>query len=113
MATTVTITLYQGYPDLVGRRFVWAGSFSGPSSYPTGGSAFTLPGFQNQIDSVDTSGILSVSGTYVYRAIPSGIGPRATWKLKMYTAAAPQTEVSDATDLSAERFVISGKGGRY
>lgn len=109
----ISPTLYQGYPDYVGKRFIWAGHVNGPSSYPTGGISLTLPGFQNQIDSIDSSGGLSVSGTYVYRAIPSGNGPRATWKLKMYTAAAPQTEVTNATDLSAEKFAISGKGGRY
>ena len=107
------ITLLKGYPDLVGRRFVWAGSTVGPASYTTGGNSIALPGFQDQIDSIDSSGGLSVSGTYTYRAIPSGAGPRATWKLKIYTAAAPQTEVSNATDLSAETFAISGKGGRY
>ncbi len=113
MAQTITPALLQGYPDYVGKRFIWAGNLTGPSSYATGGVNLTLPGLQNYIDSVDTNGSLSVSGTYVYRAIPSGNGPRATWKLKMYTAAAPQTEVTNATDLSAEKFNIAGKGGRY
>ncbi len=107
------ITLYQGYPDKVGRRFIWAGYSAGPSSYITGGVSVELPGYQNQIDSIDSSSSLSVSGTYFYRAIPSGPGPRATWKLQMFTAAAPQTEVSNATDLSAQTISISGKGGSY
>ncbi len=110
---SVNISLYQGYPDLVGRRYVWAGSFVGPTAYVTGGVDVAIPIAQNYIDSIDSSGGLSVSGTYVYRALPSGPGPRATWKLKMYTAATPGTEVTNAVDLSAEKFSISGKGGKY
>jgi hypothetical protein len=72
-----------------------------------------LPGFQNFIDTIDTSGILTVSGTYTVRAIPSGTGPRMTWKLKWFATASPQTEVTAATDLSAEKLVLSGKGGVY
>lgn len=110
----MNITYFQGYPDRVGRRFNWAGYGNGPASYTTGGDPVALPGFQEQIDTVDTNGILTVSGTYTVRAIPSiGNGPRRTWKLKWYTAAAPQTEVSAATNLSAEVLVISGKGGTY
>lgn len=109
----MTPKLLDGYPDRVGKRFIWAGFGTGPSSYVTGGDPLTLPGFQNYIDSVDSSGILSVSGTYIIRAIPSIGGARATWKLKWYTAAAPQTEVSSTTNLSAETFMISGKGGTY
>jgi hypothetical protein len=107
------VTLLNGYPDYVGKRFIWAGYGNGPSSYATGGDEIELPGFQSYIDTVDTSGILTVSGTYTVRAIPSAAGPRATWKLKWYTAAAPQTEVTAAVDLSAEILFVSGKGGRY
>ncbi len=109
----MNLTLLQGYPDYVGKRYIWAGYGTGPSSYATGGDSVSLPGFQNYIDSIDSSGILTVSGTYVVRAIPSLGGPRATWKLKWYTSATPQTEVTAAVNLSAEVLMISGKGGRY
>jgi hypothetical protein len=107
------LSLLHGYPDYVGKRFIFASNYTGPKSYATGGDPVTLPGFQNYIDSIENSAGLSVSGTYIFRAIPSAPGPRATWKLKWYTAAAPQTEVSAATDLSAETFIVSGTGGVY
>jgi hypothetical protein len=107
------ISLFKGYPDYIGKRLAFCGSYTGPKSYATGGDPIQLPGFQNYIDNIENSGCLSVSGTYIIRAIPSAAGPRATWKVKWYTAAAPQTEVSAATDLSAESFVLSGLGGVY
>lgn len=109
----MSLTLFNGYPDRIGKRFAWCGVYVGPSSYSTGGDTVTLPTFNNYIDSIESSGGLSVSGTYIIRAIPSAAGNRATWKLKWYTAAAPQTEVTAATDLSAEKFLISGLGGVY
>jgi hypothetical protein len=107
------LSLLHGYPDYVGKRFVFCGTYTGPKSYATGGDTVTLPGFQNYIDSIENSAGLSVSGTYIFRAIPSAAGARPTWKVKWYTAAAPQTEVSAATDLSGESFIISGLGGVY
>ena len=109
----MALTLLSGYPDRVGKRFIWAGVYTGPKSYATGGDPLVIPPFQSQIDSIDSSGILSVSGTYIVRAIPSVGAARATWKVKWYTAAAPQTEVTAAVDLSAEKFLLSGKGGVY
>ena len=107
------IILFHGYPDRIGKRFAFAGSYTGPSSYATGGDPVTLNQFNNYIDSIESSGVLSVSGTYTVRAIPSAAAPRATWKLKWYAAATPQTEVTAAVDLSAESFIISGLGGVY
>lgn len=107
------ISLFKGYPDRIGKRFAWCGSYAGPASYVSGGDPVQLPTFDNFIDSIESNGNLSVSGTYVVRAIPSAAGARATWKLKWYTAAAPQTEVSAATNLSAESFILSGLGGTY
>lgn len=105
------LNLYHGYPDKIGRRFAFAGAYVGPTSYVTGGDPISLPTFNNYIDIIH--GTLSVSGTYVVRAIPVGAGPRNTWKFKWYTAAAPQTEVSAATNLSAETIVVDGLGGTY
>ena len=106
------IALFKGYPDYIGKRLAFAGSYTGPKSYVTGGDPIQLPGFQNYIDSIDGARA-SVSGTYVVTPIPSVAGPRATWKLKWSTYAAPQTEVAAATDLSGESFIISGLGGVY
>ena len=107
------VNLFKGYPDRVGKRFIWCGSYTGPTSYVAGGDPIALPTFDNFIDSINSSGQLSVSGTYIIRAIESIAGARATWKLKWYTAAAPQTEVTAATNLSAETFILSGYGGTY
>lgn len=107
------IILFKRYPDRVGKGFTFCGTYTGPSSYVTGGDPVTLNQFNNYIDSIESSGVLSVSGTYVIRAIPSQAAPRATWKLVWYTAAAPQTEVSVAVNLSAELFIVSGLGGVY
>lgn len=110
--SAMTLTLLPGYPDRIGKRFAWVGNANGPAAYETGGVAIALPGFQNYIDAINAS-MMSVSGTYVMRAIPSAAGKRPTWKLKWYTAAAPQTEVTNATVLSAETVQLSGFGGTY
>lgn len=105
------IVLNQGYPDFVGQRGVWCGYALGPASYTTGGETLNAPGFKYYIDSVDGSA-LSVTGTYLARAIPSGVGPRATWKIMIFVVATG-AQVNASTDLSAEKFVLSGKGGLY
>jgi hypothetical protein len=109
----MTLTLLPGYPDRIGKRFAWVGYANGPSSYTTAGNAIALPGFQNYIDIITSSGILTVTGTYYVRAIPSGGGKRPTWKLKWYSATTPFAEVTSATDLSAEVIQLAGFGGVY
>lgn len=108
----MNVTLLHGYPDYVGKRFIWAGYGIGPSSYSqTTGDAFVVPGFQYQIDTVQSGG-LSVSGTYFVRAKPSLGGARATWVLKWYVTST-NAEVANAVDLSAETVQFGGFGGRY
>lgn len=106
------ITLFHGYPDRVGRRALWSGTGNGPKSY-VGGNTPTdqiLVGpYQFYIDSV-TEVSISVSGTYYAIAQPSVAGVRATWNLRYFTTATG-AEVGNATDLSAEKFVLSGFGG--
>ncbi len=109
----MTLTYLPGYPDRIGKRFAFVGTGNGPAAYVTGGDTVTLPSFQNYIDAILSSSIATVSGTYTVRAIPSVGGKRATWKLKWYTTAAPQTEVSANTNLSAEVLVVAGFGGMY
>ncbi len=108
----MVVTLFHGYPDRIGKRSAWVGTGNGPTSY-TGGSAPTdtvtgLP-YQFYIDSVCEISI-SVSGTYYAIAQPSVAGVRATWSLRYFTASTG-AEVSNATNLSTEKFVLSGFGG--
>ena len=108
----MNIVLNQGYPDYVGQRGIWCGYANGPASYTTGGESLAVSLFKYYIDSVDSGYVVSVSGNYWGTAIPSAVGPRATWKFIIY-AAGGTTQVTASTDLSAEQFVLSGKGGLY
>jgi hypothetical protein len=98
------------YPDLIGRRSAFAGNLVGPKSYVTGGDPITIQQFNYYIDFVQFSD--SVSGTYTVDAVPSGPGPRATWKAKwcLFSSGA---EVSPGTDLSAETVIAGGLGGLF
>ena len=117
------VTLYHGYPDRVGKRSTWVGTGNGPASY-TGGNAPTdtisIGTFQFYIDAISEISI-SFSGTYYAIAQPSAvniaaagqataINPRATWFVRYFTATTG-AEVNNGTNLSAEKFVISGLGG--
>ena len=106
------VTLFHGYPDRIGKRAAWAGTGNGPTSY-VGGNAPTdqvvINQFQFYIDSVNEASI-SVSGTYYAVAQPSVAGVRATWNLRYFTTATG-AEVSNTTNLSAEKFILSGFGG--
>lgn len=81
------LTLLHGYPDFIGKRQAWAGYGNGPSSYATGGDPIVLPQYENYIDAV-FGPVYSVSGNYLVTPIPSGVGPRQTWKLKWSPATA-------------------------
>ena len=105
------LNLLNGYPDRVGKRFTYAGWGLGPTSYSqTTSDPIALPGYQHYIDSMHVSP--SVSGTFYARSIPSGKGPRATFKIKYYVAST-NAEVANAVNLSAEIFNVSGLGGTY
>ena len=108
----MTPTLLDGYPDRVGRRFIWAGDGAGPKSYSqTTGDVVSLPGYQNYVDSVDGPAI-SLSGNYWVIPRTTTKGARANVTLHWYTAGG-FTEVSNATDLSGETVRLSGKGGTF
>src|SRR5512146_3143911 len=104
------VTLNQGYPDRVGRRYIFCGSAVGPSSYTTGGEVLNIGQFNNYIDAVFPA--RSVSGTYILYGVPSAVGPRATWKAFIVTASTG-AQVGSGTDLSAEKFVVGGFAGVY
>lgn len=105
------LTLLHGYPDLIGRRSAFVGYGNGPASYVTGGDPVTTGQFGYYIDYL-SSGVCTVSGTYYVLSIPSGAGPRKTWKVIWYTRGGT-TEVTAAVNLSAEQLQLGGFGGVY
>jgi len=110
----MNITLLHGYPDRVGKRFRWCGNGNGPASYVGGttpGDQIILPVFQAYIDSVNGDQ-LSVSGNYIVRVQPGGIGARQKWFTRWFNVSGG-AEVTNATNLSAEQVQLSGDGGLY
>lgn len=103
------IVLNQGYPDRVGRRYIFCGNAVGPTLYVTGGVALNIGQYNNYIDVVFPA--LSVSGTYELRGIASGAGPRATWKAKIFVVSTGAEAA--AIDLSAQTFIVGGFAGVY
>src|SRR5438552_3159133 len=60
------LTLLNGYPDYIGKRFAFCGSGTGPKSYvqkASGGDPISVPRFQNYVDVIFPA--LSLSGTDV------------------------------------------------
>ncbi len=99
-----------GYPDNIGRRFAFACKGVGPTSYnSTAKDVLTLPGFRHYIDNMQGF-VVTVSGTYYLQLRPSIAGGRATWKAVWYSVGGV-TEVTNATDLSGETFIVGGYGG--
>ena len=100
------------YPELAGRRFIWAMDWTGPKPYAQStGDVVQLPGFQYYLDAVN-GGILSESGNYYVLAQCQGTGARQTFNLRWYTAGTT-TQVSNGVDLSGETVRLSGFGGTY
>lgn len=107
----MNLVLYKGYPDKIGRRQAFCGTGTGPTSYSqTTKDPLSIPTFQNYIDVVH--GGISVSGTYTVQALPSGPGPRATWKLR-WVVFATGAEVANGVNLSAETVILGGYGGQW
>src|ERR1017187_6222198 len=104
------------YPDLVGRRSIFCGNYTGPKPYTntaniaTTGDTVTVGPFNYYIDTIHATE--SVSGTYLVRFRPSGPGPRATWKA-VWVTISTGSEVANGTDLSAETVIVSGFGGLF
>ena len=105
------LNLFKGYPDKIGRRFAFAGSGVGPTSYSqTTKDVVTLPGFQNYIDVIH--GGITVSGTYTVQALPASGNARSAWKLR-WVVFATGAEVNNGTNLSGETVVLGGLGGLF
>jgi hypothetical protein len=112
------MTFLHGYPDYIGKRFAWAGYGTGPVSYvggATGGDPLIFPRFDNYIDTVESTGMLSTDGTYIAFAQSTGVGARQTWNLRYFafTTAGVGAEAVNGTNLSTKNFQLSGLGGVY
>ena len=73
------LTFLQGYPDYVGKRFIFAGYGNGPASYVAAGDPITLPRYNNYIDVVFSA--LTVGGAFEVKALPQSYGERAPFTL--------------------------------
>lgn len=100
------IKMSPDWPNLLGRKQAFVGTGTGPAAYVTGGDVVTLTGYNSYIDYL-ISGSVSVSGTYYLRCIPSGAGPRATWKA-IWIAISTGLEPTAGTNLSAEVVDVAG-----
>ena len=91
----------KGYPDRIGKRFAWCGYGTGPKSYVggvTGGDPIMLPSFDNYVDTVESSGILDLSGLYIVFFYPSLVGPRPTWYGRWFNFTTSGVERGDERD---------------
>jgi hypothetical protein len=116
------VTLLHGYPDLVGRRRIYTAFGVGPTSYvqyvsspAAGGDTLTGLPFQTYIDSLQAC--FSTDGTIFAMPIPSGVGPRQTWKFRYFNVSASTpgigAEVTASTNLSTKSFQFFFVGGQY
>lgn len=113
------LTLLKGYPDMVGRRRIFCGYGSGPTSYnSTTGDVISSVGYEVYFDNVfDTA--IDPTGNLYAKAVPSAVGPRATWALRWYYASTntlgktANTEVTNGTNISAYSLQVAAFGGQY
>lgn len=106
------LTFLQGYPDYVGKRFIFAGYGSGPASYAAAGDPIVLPRYDNYIDTV--FGALSVSGAYQITAKPSGFGARQTWNLLwagVLGTVASVAQNAAGTGMTPGTYIVNATGG--
>lgn len=106
------LTLFQGYPDRVGRRFIWAGYGTGPLSYAATGDSLVLPLFNNYIDVAFAA--LTDSGAYWVTPLPSGLGPRASWVLLYSGVLGTVASVAQNVAGSGQTpgtYIVSATGG--
>lgn len=113
------LTLLSGYPDMVGRRRIFCGYGTGPSSYSkTTGDVITPIGYDTYLDIVFPTPI-DPTGNFYAVAVPSAVGQRATWTLHWYYApqntvsGTPNAEVSNGTNLSTYSLQVGAFGGQY
>lgn len=106
------LTMFPGYPDLVGRRQIFVAYGVGPAVYnQTTGDVISLA-YERYIDCIDEVP-QDPTGTYYAVARPSFAGPRATWALHYYPTNSATEVANNSTALAAINFVVSGKIGEY
>lgn len=104
------LVLQHGYPDLVGKREIFCGDYTGPASYVTGGDPIVTGKYQNYIDLLFPA--YTTDGLYQLIPISSGLGPRQTWKFK-WIVISTGAEVASATSLTGSSCRAGGYGGSY
>ncbi len=106
------LTLLSGYPDLVGRRQLFCGFGTGPSSYSQStGDPLSAFQYGGQFDSVFPTP-QDPTGTYYAQPRPSAVGAKATWSLHWFVVATG-AEVANAVNLSTYSLQVSGFSGLY
>lgn len=106
------LTLLKGYPDMVGRRRLFCGYGTGPTSYSqTTGDVVSAVGYETYFDEVFNTP-QDPTGTYKAEARPSAVGGRATWSLH-WIVVATGAEVANAVNLSTYSLQVSAFGGQY
>ncbi len=106
------LNFLSGYPDMVGRRRIFCGYGSGPSSYSQAtGDVLYVPGYETYMDVVFPTP-QDPTGTYYAQPRPSVVGPRGTWSLHWFVVSTG-AEVSDTTDLSGYSLQVGAFGGQY
>lgn len=106
------LTFLQGYPDYVGKRFIFAGYGTGPASYLATGDPLPFPRYNNYIDIVFPS--RSISGAYLIEAVPSGYGSRQTWSLLWSGVAGTVASLAIAgagTGQTPGTYIVAATGG--
>ena len=105
------LTMVNGYPDFIGYRQAFCGYGTGPASYVTGGDPVTLQNNRRFID-VLFGGMLSLSGNYEVKAIPSATGERVTWKAVWFVVSTG-AQVGSSVNLSGETVQMGGYCGQW
>lgn len=100
------------YPEYVGRRGIFVGTATGPTSYSqTTGDVVSIAQNPYYIDAFAGSAT-TVSGTYEVRFKPAGTGVRQTWTAVWYVISTG-AQVAAAVNLSAEKIQVGFFGGQF
>lgn len=106
------LTFLQGYPDYVGKRFIFSGFGNGPASYSAAGDPIVLPRYNNYIDNIFPA--LSTSGAYEVTATPSGVGARQNWSLfwsGVLGTVASVAQNAAGTGQTPGTYIVNATGG--
>lgn len=100
------------YPEYVGRRGIFVGTATGPTSYSqTTFDPVSVALNPYYIDAF-AGDALTVSGTYVVRFRPAGTGTRQAW-VAVWFVVSTGAQVANAVNLSAEKIQVGLFGGQF